>query len=121
MARLAEHHSGVSSDLVGESTEVITLDGAFAVSRAPEVEQRLAAAFSPDQADVVVDLRGVRSVDSAMLTLLVQSRTRAQQRGTRFSLIRPHRRVWRLFVLTGLGQNFTTYSSLQEALLEPES
>lgn len=119
MARLAEHQFDVSSDLAGEGTEVISFDGACAASHAPEMEQRLAAAFSPDQADIVVDLRGLRSVDSALLRLLVQNRTRAQQRGTRFSLIRPHARVWRIFVLTGLSQSFTTYSSLREALLEP--
>lgn len=119
MTRLAEHHTGVSSDIVGGRTEVITLDGDFDVSHAPEVGERLSAALSPEQANIVVDLRGVRFLDSALLALLVRSRTRAQQRGTRFALIRPHARLWRVFVLTGLSHSFAAYSSLQEALVEP--
>ena len=117
MTHLAEHQVGVSRDVVGEGTQVITLDGDFDISRTPRLEEQLYAAFSAERHDVVVDLRGVRFLDSALLTLLVRGRTRAQQRGTRFALIRPHARAWRVFVLTGLSQSFASYSSLREALL----
>src|SRR5918912_3152616 len=59
MTRLAQQEVGVSSDVVGEGTEVIALDGDFDVSHAPAVEQRLSAVLTHEQATIVIDLRGV--------------------------------------------------------------
>lgn len=118
MTRLAQQETAVSSDLVGQRTEVITLDGEFDVSNAPEVEQRLSAAFGPERVDIVVDLRGVRFIDLTVLQVLLRGVARAAERGTRFALIRPHALVWRVFVLTGLSERFASYTSIQEALSE---
>jgi anti-sigma B factor antagonist len=118
MTRLAEHQAVVSSDTIDGRTEVITLDGEFDLSRATEVEQQLSDAFGPDNTDIVVDLRGVRFLDLAVLRALLRGMARAQQQGRRFGLIRPHALVWRIFVLTGLSERFSTYSSIREALSE---
>jgi anti-sigma B factor antagonist len=118
MTRLAQQETAVSSDVVDERTEVITLDGEFDVSNAPEVEQRLSAALGPERGGVLVDLRGVRFLDLTVLQVLLRGVARATERGTRFALIRPHPLVWRVFVLTGLSERFATYSSIQEALSE---
>jgi anti-anti-sigma factor len=116
MTRLAQQEAVVSSDVVGNSTEVITLDGEFDLSNVPEVEQRLSDAF--DRADILVDLRGVQFLDMAVLQVLVRGVAQARDRGTRFGLVRPHALVWRVFVLTGLSERFANYSSIQEALSE---
>jgi anti-sigma B factor antagonist len=118
MTRFAQDQVGVSSDVVGEHTEVVTLDGEFDMSNAADVEQRLSAAFASEQANIVVDMRGVRFLDATMLKVLLRGRTRAKERGTRFALIRPNALVWRVFVLTGLSDCFPTYPSLREASLE---
>jgi anti-sigma B factor antagonist len=118
MTRLAQQQTEVSSEVVGGHTEVITLDGEFDLAKAPEVEQRLVDALGPEQADVLVDLRGVRFLDSTMLHALVRGKTQASERGAQFGLIRPHARVWRVFVLTGFSERFPSYSSIREALAE---
>ena len=79
------------------------------------MERRLSGASAPNQ-DVLVDLRGVRFLDPAVLEVLLRGVTRASGRGTRFGLIRPHALVWRGFVLTGTSRRFSNYSSIQEAL-----
>jgi anti-sigma B factor antagonist len=118
MTRLAQQQAVVSSDTIDGRTEVITLDGEFDLSGAGELEQRLSAAFGPDQTNIVVDLRGVRFLDGAVLQVLLRGLTQAQEQGTRFGLIRPHALVWRVFVLTGLSERFPTHSSVREALSE---
>jgi len=104
--------------VVGQGTEVLTLDGEFDMSDAPELERRLSASSGPRQGGIVVDLRGVTFLDSTMLRVLVRAMAQAQEHGTRFDLIRPHSLVWRVFVLTGLSERFPNYSSIQEALAE---
>ena len=115
MTRLAQQQAAVSSDVVDEHTEVVTLDGEFNRLSAPEVERQLSGALGTEQ-DVLVDLRGVRFLDPAVLEVLLRGVARASGRGTRFDLIRPHALVWRVFVLTGLSARFPNYSSIQEAL-----
>jgi anti-sigma B factor antagonist len=118
MTRLAVQEPAVSSDVVDGRTQVITLDGEFDLSSAPEVEQRLSDALGPERESVLVDLRGVRFLDSTMLQVLIRGMTQAKERGAQFGLIRPHPLVWRVFVLTGLSERFPTYSSIQDALSE---
>ena len=118
MTRLAQQESAVSSDVVDGRTEVITLDGEFDLSNAPEVEQHLFDAFGAEQGKVLVDLRGVRFLDVATLQVLIRGMTHAKEQGTWFGLVRPNTLVWRVFVLTGLSERFPTYSSIQEALSE---
>jgi anti-sigma B factor antagonist len=118
MARTAHSRGSVSSDVVAGGTEILALDGEFDLSNSADVEQRLSAASGPEGKDILVDLRGVRFVDSTMLQVLIRGLTRASQRGTGFALIRPNALVWRVFVLTGLSAHFLSYSSLHEALSE---
>jgi anti-sigma B factor antagonist len=116
MARLAQYQASVSSNVVAGGTEILSLDGEFDLSNSAEVERRLSEAFGGAPTGVLVDLRGVRFVDSAMIEVLLRGLVRAHEQGTRFALIRPNTLVWRVFVLTGLSEHFRSYSSLREAL-----
>jgi anti-sigma B factor antagonist len=116
MARAAQYPGSVTSDVVAGGTEILALEGEFDLSNSAELERRLCEASDAEPTDIVVDLRGVRFVDSTMLQVLLRSFARAHERGTRFALIRPNALVWRVFVLTGLSMHFLSYSSLHEAL-----
>ena len=118
MARAAQYHGSVSSDVVAGGTEMLALDGEFDVSNAGDFERRLAEASGPDPTDILLDLRGVSFLDSRMLQVLLRGLTRANERGTGFALIRPNALVWRVFILTGLSARFLSYASLHEALSE---
>jgi anti-anti-sigma factor len=118
MAHTAQLEASVSSNIAAGDTEIIALDGEFDLSNSAHFERQLSAAFGAEPTNVVVDLRGVRCLDSSVLLVLRRGLTRAKERGTGFALIRPNPFVWRVFVLTGLSDRFLTYSSLHEALAE---
>jgi anti-sigma B factor antagonist len=119
MARTAQLEASISSDLVAGGTEIIELEGEFDLSNSARLERQLSAVFAAEPLAVMVDLRGVRFLDSTALNTLVRGLRSARERGIGFGLIRPNALVWRVFVLTGLSDYFRTYSSLQEALSRP--
>lgn len=116
MGRAAHYQGSVSSDVVAGGTEIVALDGELDLSNVGEFEQYLSEASGPYPADILVDLRGVRSLDSGMLRALLRALTRANERGAGFALIRPNALVWRVFILTGLSVRFLSYATLHEAL-----
>jgi len=95
---------------------VLTLDGAFDRSNAAQVESALGDAIDADRPRLVIDLRGVSFLDSAMLRVLIQSLGDTAARGGQLALIRPNATVWRVFVLTGLSHSFNSFGRLDEAL-----
>ena len=118
MARAAQLEASISSHLIAGDTEIIPLDGEFDSSNAPDLERRLSAALGDEPTDVLVDLRGVSFFDSTAMMTLRRGLTQARRRGIGFALIRPNPLVWRVFVLTGMSDNFLTYASISEALTE---
>jgi anti-anti-sigma factor len=116
MARVLRYEGSVSSDVVAGGTELVALDGELDMSNVGEFERHLSEGSSQEPTDILVDLRGVRSLDSGMLRALLRALTRADERGTGFALIRPNALVWRVFVLTGLSVRFLSYASVHEAL-----
>jgi len=92
------------------------LDGAFDRSNAAQVESALGDAIDADKRRLVIDLRGVSFLDSAMLRVLIQGLGGMAARGGQLALIRPNATVWRVFVLTGLSHSFRSFGRLDEAL-----
>ena len=56
-----------------------------------------------------------------MLSLLIRGLRRAGENEVSFVLVRPNSRIWRVFVLTGLSEHFTSWSSLHEAVSSLEA
>jgi anti-anti-sigma factor len=106
----------LSSDSLGELTQVLTLDGKSDLLSAVEAEQRIADALDDGASELVVDLRGVSSLDPSMLHVLFRAFIRTKVQGSRFVLVRPNGHVWALFEQSGLGSAFATFPDLQEAL-----
>ena len=110
------HQGCCSSQPAGDLAEVLTLDGAFDRSNAAQVESALGDAIDADKPRLVIDLRGVSFLDSAMLRVLIQSLGDTAARGGQLALIRPNATVWRVFVLTGLSHSFHSFGRLDDAL-----
>jgi anti-sigma B factor antagonist len=100
----------------GDESEVLMLDGAFDRSNTLEFEEALADVLHAGRSQLIVDLRGVSFLDSAMLSALISGLGNAVAQGGQLALIRPNATVWRVFVLTGLSQNFRAFGRLDEAL-----
>jgi anti-anti-sigma factor len=106
----------VSADITGAGTKVLTLDGEFDTSNSGNVEDAIHAALEGAGADVVVDLRGVRFLESKMVAALVGGLHQAEAQSSSFVLVRPNPRVWRVFVITGFSNRFRNFASLNDAL-----
>ena len=110
------HQGSCSSEPAGDLAEVLTLDGAFDRSNTAQVQLVLSDAIDAAKPRLVIDLRGVSFLDSAMLRVLIQGLGDTVARGAPLALIRPNATVWRLFVLTGLSHSFDSFGRLDEAL-----
>jgi anti-anti-sigma factor len=105
-----------SSQSAGDQAEVLMLDGDLDRSNAAQFDQALHDALHVDKAQLIIDLRGVSSVDSTMLGVLVRGFGDAIARGGKLALIRPNPVVWRVFVLTNLSHSLPAFGRLDEAL-----
>ncbi len=110
------HQGFYSSQLAGEQTHILMLDGEFDLTNAPTFEKAIDAVIAAGRPNLVVDLRGVSFVDSTMLRALIRGFTSVRSRGRRFALIKPNPLVWRTFVLTGLSRNLPTFRGVAEAV-----
>jgi anti-anti-sigma factor len=113
----------LSLEVTAREAEILTLDGAFDVSNVSVFHLRIADVLAVGAPRVIVDLRGVTLIDSAMLAALVNALRAAERRAGQgsFRVIRPNPFIWRVFVLAGLSGLFPAFSSLSEALADPVS
>ena len=109
--------ASLSSDTIGDRTEVLTLNGRCDLSTALETEQRIVSALDAGRTAIIFDLRGVSSIDRSMLQVLFRALVRIGQSG-RLVLVRPNAHVWALFEQSGLDQGFSTFPDLRGALAE---
>jgi anti-anti-sigma factor len=107
--------SSISSDRIGASTEVLTLNGKCDLSTAIQAEQRIVSAFDAGTTEIIVDLRGVTSIGRSMLQVLFRALIQVGQNG-RLVLVRPNPHVWALFEESGLDKGFSTFPDLKGAL-----
>ena len=75
---------------------MLILDGDFDRSNAAQFEQEFHDALRADGANLIIDLRGVSSLDSTMRSVLVRGLGEAAGHGGNLALIRPNPVVWRV-------------------------
>jgi anti-sigma B factor antagonist len=98
---------GVHESLrVARTPTGLRVDGELDLATAPVLAAHLAPL--PDGGgDVVVDVSGIRFVDSTGLSVLVQAHHAARSAGRRLVLVAPSLRVRRLLQITGLDDVMT--------------
>jgi anti-sigma B factor antagonist len=82
---------------------VLALSGELDVVTAPELEQCLSDVLSEPHACVMVDLNGLRFVDSAGVSVLIKAKQDAEANGRTLVLRRPTEQLHRVFALVGLA------------------
>ena len=82
---------------------MLTLFGELDVLSAPELAQMLNDALEQPHARVMLDLNGLRFVDSAGVSVLIRAKQRAQASGRTLVLRRPTEQLERVFALVGLA------------------
>jgi anti-sigma B factor antagonist len=82
---------------------VLVLAGELDVVSAPELQLRLDEVLSQPHARVMLDLNGLRFVDSAGVSVLIKAKQTAATHGRTLVLRRPTAQVERVFALIGLA------------------
>ena len=96
----------VRNELRGGASVVIPT-GELDLATAPALEAALGRAFEEGSGRVVLDLRELEFIDSSGLRTLLTARKRAEEAGSRFSLIAGHRGLERTLEIAGVHKVFT--------------
>jgi anti-sigma B factor antagonist len=82
----------------------LTLAGELDLATVPRVEQAADALLAGEPQRLVVDLSGLRFIDSSGLRAIVVLNQRADQEGWALELVRPSEQVRRVFQISGLEE-----------------
>ena len=99
----------------GDQT-VVSLGGEIDVYTAPFVRERLDEAVHEGRINLIVDLTGVRFLDSTGLGVLVGRLKLTRSLGGSLRLVGTDDRVLKVFSITGLDKVFDMHETLDEAL-----
>ena len=81
---------------------MLVLAGELDADSAPDLQRRLDALLAQPHARVMLDLNGLRFVDSAGVSVLIRAKHDAEERGYTLILRRPTPQVQGVFALLGL-------------------
>jgi anti-sigma B factor antagonist len=95
---------------------VVRLGGELDLYNAPQVREALNGASEDSPERVVVDLSEVEFIDSTALGVLIEARTRLDNRRA-FLLAAPGLETRRALEISGLDRHFAVHKSVSEALL----
>ncbi len=105
----------VTSRDVGPHT-VVEVEGEIDVSTADALRDEISAVLDRERADLVVDLTGVRFMDSTGLGVLVGTLKKVRLQGGTLQLVINSERLLKVFRITALLQVFTVHDTLEAAL-----
>jgi anti-sigma B factor antagonist len=93
---------------------VVSLAGELDLYNAQAVREALLACCSEAPQRLIVDLRGVRFIDSTALGVLIEARTRMENRRA-FLLAAPGLETRRALEISGLDRHFAVHDSVDDA------
>lgn len=104
--------AGISRD---NGSVVVSLAGELDLYNAHQVREALLECCAEDPNRLVVDLSGVKFIDSTALGVLIEARTRMENRRA-FLLAAPGLETKRALEISGLDRHFAVHDSLDAAL-----
>jgi anti-sigma B factor antagonist len=107
------------STSVSDGTAVIALEGEIDLAGANVLEQELASPEADAARAIVLDLRGVRFMDSSGLRVIAVMLQDAQDRGRRFALVPGAAQVMRVFDITRMRERLDFVEDPREVTEEP--
>ena len=120
MAEGGDDTAGIREDPVAgiernDSSVVVSLAGELDLYNAHEVRDALLECTAEGPERLVVDLSGVKFIDSTALGVLIEARTRMENRRG-FLLAAPGLETRRALAISGLDRHFAVHDSLDDAL-----
>lgn len=99
---------------VTDQRAVVALEGELDLTGSSGLEAELERIEGPDLEELVLDLSGLRFMDSTGLRIVVMADQRARERGRRMILVRGNPDVQRVFELTRLLERLTFVDSVED-------
>ena len=93
----------VIHSVLDDRAHVVELTGDLDMRSAQVLEDELKRLERSDSLEIVVDLSGLRYIDSAGIKALIQADARARRSGRSLMLVRAGEQVQRVFETTGLA------------------
>ncbi|MFI9814686.1 anti-sigma factor antagonist [Saccharothrix variisporea] len=106
---------GPRVEQVPEGVTVVAATGEIDMLTAPDLRADVLGRIGETDT-LVLDMTGVSFLGSAGLAVLVEASQQAKRRGTAFRLVAVERAVTRPLAATGLGDVFSVYGSVEEAV-----
>lgn len=100
---------------------MISMSGDLDIESATEFSSRLDAMTAAGEIRVIVELSGVRFIDSSGLNALVVGARETERRGGSFVVAAPSHYVARVFDLVRIGESVDIVQSVDEALAQSSS
>jgi anti-anti-sigma factor len=110
--------AGFEVESIAEDVELVAVSGELDLSNAFELRVRVEASLRSRDSAVVVDLSGVRHMDSTGLAALIDAHQTVQERRGRLALVVGSEPVRRTIEVRGLDRVFRIFGSRDEALAE---
>jgi anti-sigma B factor antagonist len=93
---------------------VVHLDGELDLASAPLLEREIGSPEVRAAKRLVIDLRGLRFVDSTGLRTIFGAHARARERGQKFAVTRGSEQVQRVLAITRLGEHLPVIDSPEQ-------
>jgi anti-sigma B factor antagonist len=106
----------VSGITRSDGSTVVSLAGELDLYNAHEVREALLECAAETPTRLIVDLSGVKFIDSTALGVLIEARTRMENRRG-FLLAAPGLETKRALEISGLDRHFAVHDSLDSALI----
>jgi anti-sigma B factor antagonist len=100
----------------GDGSVVVSLAGELDLYNASTVREALLACCAESPTRLIVDLSGVKFIDSTALGVLIEARTRLANRKS-FLLAAPGLETRRALEISGLDRHFAVHESVEQARL----
>jgi anti-sigma B factor antagonist len=99
----------------GDGYAVVALRGELDLADAAVVAAELTAVAAREPGIIVVDLAGLEFIDSSGVAALARGRRQARQAGGELILAAPQQNVMRVLAVIRLAEDFSVYTTVQEA------
>jgi anti-sigma B factor antagonist len=97
---------------------IFVLDGRVDSDGAVELDQALQTSTSEGKYHMILDMSAVRYINSAGLRTLADILTQNQANGGDLRLVDLNPKVQRVFQIIGFDKFFTTYATLEDAMVD---
>ena len=103
------------SERVLDGYAVVELHGELDLSSASDLRERLLDIVSQQTASLILDLSGLRFMDSTGISVLMATERRANLLGGSLSLVNPQKVVARVLQVTSLDKHFAIFPTVADA------